>query len=56
MPEEQSFLQGSEIGSGLLGDAFKGKGFSSVHHIMEGTDDGQGGMMMVGNGDTVAVD
>ena len=54
VPKEQLLLQQSEVGCGLLGETFKSKGLGSVHYIVEGTNDRKGGLMMVGNGDTIA--
>jgi hypothetical protein len=55
MPKKQPLLQGSEVGCGLLGDAFEGKSLSSAHHIVEGTNDGKRGLVMIGDGDTVPI-
>jgi hypothetical protein len=55
VPKEQALLKRGEVRGGLLGNAFEGKGLSSAHHVVEGTDDRKRGLTMVGNDDTIAV-
>jgi hypothetical protein len=54
MPEEETLLQRSEIGRGLLRNAFKGKGLCRGQHIVKTPNDRKGRLSVVSNGDAIS--
>jgi hypothetical protein len=55
VPQEQALLERSKVGGGLVSDPFEGQGLGSGLHNMEATNNGKRSLLMVPDGNKVAV-